>query len=311
MTSVKGWRADVQRAIDATGDPRAMSLLRIVLGPITLLHLEPFLRLAADGVVYSDRFTDPFFNWFPEMSRDLYVSSLWLAAACCGLLTVGALTRAVAGYLASFVAYNVFLSTTHFSHNRAFLVILLIGVTIVPTGRHFSLDAWISQRWRGGRVESVPLWPIWLLRFEVCAVYLASATSKLVDPDWWSGTVLRLRSEQSTELALDAGAPGWALDLAVDETFQWFFSKAAVLTELAIVALLLRRRTRRAGVVLAIAFHLAIEVAFAVQVFTWAALAALLLWCDPTRAEQRRNDEDSRGTAGRTGCVMDHEVIGS
>ncbi len=60
MTGVGERLARWNQQIDATGDVRALSVLRILLGPIVLLHLERTFRDAADGVVYSDRFYLPY-----------------------------------------------------------------------------------------------------------------------------------------------------------------------------------------------------------------------------------------------------------
>ncbi len=268
--------------IDATGDLRALAVLRILLGPIVLLHLRPFLELARDGVVYSDRFYLPYADWYPEVSREVYEPMLWAAAIAAVAMSLGVVTRLATAYTALFVGYNLFLSKTHFHHNRAFLLILLVTVAVLPVGRHYSLDALTRRLRRRPPPGPAPLWPVWLVRFEVVVVYLASGVSKLIDPDWWSGRVLQLRAIDNRQLALDEGAPGWVLDLLADATFQWWFSKAAVLTELFIGLGLVLRRTRLAAIWLAIPFHLAIQIGAAVQVFSWAALAALVIWVTPS-----------------------------
>jgi hypothetical protein len=126
-----------------------------------------------------------------------------------------------------------------------------------------------------------------LVRFEVVAVYCASATSKLIDPDWWGGLVLQRRAIDNRQIAIDGGAPTWLMDLLADEQFQSAVSKGAVLTEFVIGLGFLHRRTRLLAIWVAIPFHLAIEIAARVQVFSWAALAALVIWVTPT-IERRR-----------------------
>ena len=68
----------LNRFIDAEGDLRALSVLRILLGPIVLLHFGDTFRDAADGIVYSDRFYLPYFSWYPEAGPGLYEVMLWL-----------------------------------------------------------------------------------------------------------------------------------------------------------------------------------------------------------------------------------------
>ncbi len=271
------------RRIDAVGDIRALSVLRILLGPIVLLHFEETFRLAADGIVYSDRFYLPYAGWYPEAGRTLYVALLAAAGVAAVAMSIGLLTRLATAYSACFVGYHLFLSTTHFAHNRAFLLILLTTVAIVPVGRHYSVDALIRRRRGPADIGDAvaPLWPVWLVRFEVVAVYCASAMSKLVDPDWWGGLMLQRRAIDQRTHAIDEGAPVWLMDLLADGTFQWWFAKVAVLTEFVIALGFLHRRTRLLAIWIAIPFHVSIQIGAQVQVFSWAALAALVIWVTP------------------------------
>lgn len=275
-------------AIDATGDLRSLSVLRILLGPIVLLHLEEFFRDAADGIIYSDRYYLPYASWYPEAGPEVYEVMLWGAGVSAIAMSLGLLTRLTTAYTAFFVGYNLFLSSTHFAHNRAFLLILLTTVAIVPAGRHYSVDSLVRRVFRRDRPEqTTPLWPLWLVRFEVVAVYCASAVSKVIDLDWWGGQVLQLRAIDNRQLALDNGAPAWLMDVLADGTFQWWFSKGAVLTEFVIGLGFLHPRTRLFAIWIAIPFHLAIQFGARVQVFSWAALAALVVWVTP-RARDRQ-----------------------
>ncbi|MGI9622651.1 MAG: HTTM domain-containing protein [Acidimicrobiales bacterium] len=271
----------LDKMIDALGDIRHMSVLRIVLGPIVLLHLQDYFADARDGIVYSDRFYLPYFDWYPEAGPASYEVMLWAAGISAVAMSVGLATRVTTAYTAFFVGYNIFLSKTHFAHNRAFLLILLITVALLPVGRHYSIDNRIRRARGVETTKSALLWPIWLVRFEVVVVYCASALSKVIDQDWWSGTVLRLRAVDNRQLALDEGAPAWILDILANDTFQWWFSKSAVLGEFAIGLGFIHRRTRLFALWLAIPFHLAIQIGARVQVFSWAAIAALVIWVTP------------------------------
>lgn len=272
--------------IDASGDVRAMSVLRIALGPIVLLHFADTFRHALDGVVYSDRFYLPYADWYPEAGRPLYHVMLVVVAVTAVMMSIGLCTRFATVATAFVVGYHIFLSKTHFAHNRAFLLILLVTLSLLPVGRHYSVDAW--WRRRSGRADAggARLWPIWLVRFEVVAVYCSSAISKLVDPDWWGGLMMQRRAIDNRQNALDSGVPGWLIDLFADATFQWWFSKSAVLAEFVIALGFLHRRTRLVAIWIAIPFHLSIQVAARVQVFSWAAIAALVIWATPSARER-------------------------
>ena len=279
--------AGVAALVDGVGSLRAVELLRIAAGPLVVAHLWPYLRDARDGIIYSDRFYLPYASWYPEAPRLAYFVLLWLAVPAAVALSVGLATRFGASYSAGFVAYNLFLSRTHFSHNRAFLLLLLAGVAVLPLGRRWSVDAAI-RRWRGRRRlgDSGPLWPLLLMRFEVVVVFVASGTSKLIDSDWWGGTVTRLRVVQWRDVAADRGVPDGLLDVFLTDGFHWWFAKAAVLTELFIGLGLLFRRTRLGAIWVAVLFHISIEIVASVQVFSYAALALLVIWVTPSARDR-------------------------
>jgi hypothetical protein len=273
----------LQRWLDGTGDLRALVPLRIAAGPLVLLHLRPFLADAIDGRIYADTFWQPYASWYPELPRAGYVALLWVTAVAAVALSAGLFTRVVAIVTAAGVAYNLFLSQTHFHHNRAFLLIVLIGLAVLPVGRWGSVDAMLRRR---AVPAPAPLWPLGLLRFEVAVAYWASGLSKLIDGDWWGGLVTRLRIEQYGDLAASRGVPDWMLEIAGNAGFHWWFAKVVVLTELAIGVGLFWRRTRLVSVWLAIGFHLAIEAFADVQVFSLAGLAALVIWVTPRSGDR-------------------------
>jgi uncharacterized membrane protein YphA (DoxX/SURF4 family) len=264
---------------------RALALLRVLTGPVVLLHLRPFLADGLDGRIYRDAFYEPYAAWYPELPGAVYVGLLWLAAVAAIAMSVGFLTRLATATTFVIVAYNLFLSTTHFHNNRAYLLIVLGVLAVAPCGRELSLDAWLRRRrGRAALDPSAPAWPLWLLRFECAAVYGASGLSKLVDPDWFGGTVtwqrvVRARAE------LDA-LPDWALSLLTDRTFHTGAAKFIVLTELFIAAGLWWRGTRYAAVWVAVVLHISIEASASVQVFSFLAIAVLVIWAVPSTRDR-------------------------
>lgn len=278
----------INAAIDEMVDYRALVPLRIAAGPLVLLHLWPFLELAGDGITYRDRFWMPFVSWFPAVPAGVYVGLLWAAAIGAVLISIGLFTRVATATTAAIVGYNLFVSQVHYHHNRAFLFVLLVGLAVVPVGRVFSLDALMARR--RGRPLPPPharRWPLMLLRFQVAAVYFASGSSKLVDPDWFGGTVTHIRVEWYSADAVAAGVPQRWVDLFGSAGFQAGFAKVVVLTELFIAVGLLTPRLRTAALWVAIPFHGAIQISASVQVFTFAALTALVIWVAPTLDRRR------------------------
>jgi vitamin K-dependent gamma-carboxylase len=295
-------------ADDLLGRPvsmRALALLRVLAGPVVLLHLQPFLSDGWDGRIYRDAFYDPYAAWYPGLPRDVYLGLLWLAAATAVAMSLGFLTRLATATTFAIVAYNLFLSTTHFHNNRAYLVIVLALLAVAPCGRELSLDVWIRRRRGRPALDlSAPAWPLWLLRFECAAIYAASGMSKLLDPDWFGGTVTWQRVSRARD-QLDAWPlPDWAVSLLTDRGFHTGAAKFVVLTELFIAAGLWSRRTRYAAVWVAVVFHLAIELSAAVQVFSFLGIAVLVIWAVPSTRDRVLRIDPTTGRHRRLAALV-------
>jgi hypothetical protein len=91
----------------------------VLAGPVVLLHLRPFLSDVWHGRIYRDAFFEPYAAWYPDLPRPIYVGLLWLAAVAAVAMSLGLLTRLATATTFAIVAYNLFLSTTHFHNNRA------------------------------------------------------------------------------------------------------------------------------------------------------------------------------------------------
>ena len=289
--------ASVDDVFDQPGSVRALALLRIALGPVTLAHLGPFLADSLRGITYRDRFHTPWFGFLPEAAGSVQVALIWTGAAAAVALTVGWRTRLVAPLTFACVAANFFLSQTHFRHNRAFLLFLLAAVALGESGRVLSLDA--RRRRASDRTfdDRATIWPIWLLRALASSVYLASGVSKLVDPDWVGGLVLWDRAVRYQDFVRDR-LPGVLAEPIVDlVTARWFHaltSPVAVAMELFIGLGLWFGRTRLAAVWVAVFFHLSIEISAAVEVFSLAAVAALVIWTVPVTRDRHVVTSDGR-----------------
>ena len=110
--------------------------------------------------------------------------------------------------------------------------------------------------------------------------------SKLLDPDWFGGTVTWQRVTSAREQLEAWPLPDWAVSLLTDRTFHTGAAKLIVLTELFIAAGLWWRGTRYAAVWVAVVFHVAIEVSAAVQVFSFLAIAVLVIWAVPSTRDR-------------------------
>ncbi len=276
---------------------RALALLRVLAGAIVLLHLEPFLSDGLDGRTYLDAFHEPYAAWYPEVPEGVYVGLLCLGAVAAIAMSLGFLTRLATTTTFLIVTYNLFLSTTHFHNNRAYLVIVLGLLAVAPCGRELSLDSWLRRRRGRPALDlSAPAWPLWLLRFESSAIYGASGLSKLLDPDWFGGTVTWQRVVRARDDLEATPLPDWAISVLTDRGFHTGVAPMIVFTELFIAVGLWRRGSRYLAVWVAVAFHVAIEISASVQIFSFLGIAVLVVWAVPsTRDRVIRLDP----TAGR------------
>ena len=283
----RGLTARLDELLGRPVSMRSLALLRVLVGPAVLLSLWPFLSDALDGRIYSDSFYEPYAAWYPELPRTLYVALLFLAATAAVAMSLGLLTRVATTTAFVIFAYNLFLSTTHFHNNRAYLLIVLGVLAVAPCGRELSVDAWLRRRrGRPPLDTSAPAWPLWLLRFECAAIYGASGLSKLLDPDWFGGTVTWGRVVQARDDLERLPLPDWVVSLLTNRDFHTGAAKVIVLTELSITAGLCWRRSRYAAVWVAVVFHLAIEFSASVQVFSYLGISVLVIWAVPSTRDR-------------------------
>jgi len=264
---------------------RSIAVVRVAVGLVAAWHLWPIAADALRGDTYRDRFHEPFFDWWfdgvPDLPTGLYATVLVAGVVAAGAMTLGAFTRAATVTTTLVVGYHLALSTTHLHNNRAYLFAILLGLSLAPAGRSWSVDRWWAARRGDPPEERMMGWPLWLLRFECSLIYAASGFSKLVDPDWFGGTVTwgRIITQEATVRA--SVLPEFVVDLLVDRSFHTLAAKVVVLTELFIAAGFWWRGTRPWAVATAIVFHISIEVSAQVQTFSYLALGVLFVWADP------------------------------
>jgi HTTM domain len=267
---------------DEVGSLRGVALARLLFGPIVVFNLWGYLTDALDGQTYQDRFHHPFWSWLPHLPEPVYGLVILAGVAAGAAMTVGFLSRVATTTAFLVVTYNLLVDQTGFQHNRAFLVMNLGLLALQPTGLALSVDAWRHER-RTGRPpdDRGLLWPLWLQRLLLASVYLASATSKLSNPDWRSGLVLWDRVVRYSS-NIEALPHGDALaGVLTDRWVYWWFAPVVLGTELFIGLGLWGKRTRLAAIWVAVAFHASIQVTAEVNTFSFGALAALAVWAVP------------------------------
>ena len=261
---------------------RSLGIVRLLVGAITLVHLQPFVTAALHGDTYQDHFHHAYSRWYPELPASAYTVLLVIGSLAAVAMSIGLWSGVTTKVTFGVVAYNLFLSTTHMHNNRAYLVIVLALLAVAPCGRTLSFDAWWRRRRGREPLDATsPAWPLWLLRFECAAVYGASGMSKLLDPDWFGGTVTWGRLVEQQAVVRSSVLPGTIADLLLDRSFHTVAAKLIIATELSIAGGLWWRRTRPFALLAAVGFHVTIQFTADVEIFSYLALAVLFIWADP------------------------------
>jgi hypothetical protein len=158
----------------------------------------------------------------------------------------------------------------------------------LPAHRACSLDAWMRPRLRS---DAAPAWTLWLLRFQVAVPYIFGGIAKL-KWDWLQGHPMHMWLSVSA----------WRVVLGPVAEERWLgllFSWGGLLFDLAIVPLLLWRRTRAPAFCVLVLFHLANAFMLDIGVFPWLMIGASTVFFPPDWPrrlvdDRRRGAKDER-----------------
>lgn len=207
------------------------------------------------------------FEWIrPWPGRGMFVHFAVLALAS-ALIMAGVWYRAAAVVFAVAVTYVFLLDQARYLNHMYLICLVGFLLTVVPADRVWSLSH------RGSRDRAVPVWSLWLLRFQFGIVYIYAGVAKL-NPDWLRGEPLR------SWLAEHARAP-FVGTLFLHEPTVYVFAYGALLFDLLIVPALLWRRTRPYAFAVACGFHLMNTQLFTIGIFPYVMIAATTLFFDP------------------------------
>jgi hypothetical protein len=153
--------------------------------------------------------------------------------------TLGWHTRAAGTVLGIVIGYTILLDRQLYSNHLYLMLLFVAMLTFAGSGAAFSLDAR-----RFGRQETVPAWPVILMRIQLTLVYGFAVLAKLT-PVYLSGVVL----------AANMRLPG--LEHVPPMMFS-LLAAGSVMTEAFLAGALWSRRWRPLALIVGFVFHLAI-----------------------------------------------------
>jgi vitamin K-dependent gamma-carboxylase len=228
----------------AEGSDHRIAAVRVLVGLYVLVYFGAQLPDAALSYSYEGVYS-PYL--LPDYAPSAPVAYALLAALlACGLaLTLGYRTRIATPTLLALFAYHYFLGLgeKQSAFDRLLAIDLLI-LCFADSGRVLGLDA---------RRPGPPLlaWPERMLALQTFWLYLGPGLWKLFTPSWHTGVLLKsnLQGMFATPLAFSI------VRLDLSQTTWAVLSCSVIAFELAMVPLLVVRRTRTLALLLGFAFH--------------------------------------------------------
>jgi hypothetical protein len=198
------------------------------------------------------------------------------------LMTVGFMTRFVVW--CSFIAAAFLWSWNHLPLSSAYqvLVSLLFCLVWADCSGEPSIDALVRRR-RGLEpvANAQPIWPLRLMRFQVCLIYFNSGISKFAYPVWRDGAAVHY----SVDLNIFHRLP-WPLPPSID----WVTTLATYVTllwEITFPLMMFNRITKRIALAVGIALHLGMWSTLELGPFSFVMIGSYLAFLDPVKFSQR------------------------
>jgi hypothetical protein len=264
----------IRRWADETGDAWVLGIVRGAVGLMLFLQaLSAAEELVTSGY-FGDRFHLPLIPESLVPSRTIYLATVAARILLAVMVTVGLRARLALAASGMFAIYTLLLNRIEYHHNRYALACYALLLALTPCDRALALGY-------DGPSRGAPLWAQRLTQVQVAIVYLASGTSKLLDPDWRDGLVIADRFARYGYQALERGVPHAVVDAFSTPSATSALAKLAIATELFLAFALFYRNTRVFALWWGTMFHLTIEVTSRVEMFTWLTLTMYALFATP------------------------------
>lgn len=260
-------------------------VFRVIFGAAMVFELSRFFangwitRYFVDPPMY---FTYYGFSWVHPLPQPGMTILFAVLIVCATLITIGLLYRPAT--VLFFVGFTwIFLLDQSRYLNHFYLIVLLSFLLMfLPAHRAWSLDClWRPQL----RMQQVPAWTLWLLRFQLGVVYFFGGVAKL-SWDWVSGVPM--------QIMLLNGDPVPFIDQYFDRNavvlaFAW----GGMLFDLLIVPLLLWSRTRLPAYFGLVFFHTFNAKLFTIGIFPLVMVAASMVFFPPDWLKPEGSDDNS------------------
>jgi hypothetical protein len=248
------------------------AVFRIAFGSAIIVNALLYVPRLVGEYYVDPSFHFPYagFSWVePAPALGMYV--VYAGMVLCGAaVAFGYRYRMAIGTFFVLTTYVFLLDSTHYQNHEYLISLLALLMFFMPLDGYWSVDA--ARRPRIARA-TVPLWVVWMLRFQIAIPYFYGGLAKL-NGDWFRGEPLRGWLANRTDIEP-------LHSLLTNSSIVWFMAYGALAFDLVIVPLLLWRRARLVVFAVAVVFHLTNAWLFGLYIFPWLMIAATTIFFDP------------------------------
>ena len=275
-------------------DAYVLGLLRVVFAALMFfLAVKEWREYRVD--FFGESFHMPLLPESLVPSRAVYVGLMLLQAGGSIAALCGLWARPALGLSALIALFGMLCDRLHYHNNRYELMLLALLVAVTPCDRSFLVFG-------KARPGAAPRWAARLVGVQLSLVYLASSLGKLLDADWRSGAVLLPRFATAQPFVEHYLFPG-LMTLLTAPWFAHAASLGAIASELFLALGPWFRRTRMLALWLGVMFHIGIELAAHVELFSYTMLGGYLVFVTP-ELRQRQASWNPRGTVSKAWATL-------
>ncbi|MGI9534250.1 MAG: HTTM domain-containing protein [Thermodesulfobacteriota bacterium] len=250
-------------------DIASIVFVRIFLGLILFVNVLSYITtpyLKAVWIEPEFHFKYLGFYWVETVPETYLSFIVFLVALSALFIAIGLIYRI--STIIFFVGFSyLFLLDQSLYLNHYYLVILVSFLLIfIPANRSLSVDSLIWPRIRSSVISS---WCVWILMFQIGVVYVFGGIAK-INADWLHGWPLKIWLEGNE-----------FTNGQYREIFAYSLSYLGLLFDILIVPLLLYRRTRIIGFIVAIIFHTTNKLLFDIGIFPYVSILLTTLYFTP------------------------------
>lgn len=208
----------------------------------------------------------PFFEWLPllpENQLNLLAAIMIFSAF---MIAVGFFSNAFSLISSLIYAYFFLLDRSYYNNHYYLILLLLILLSFLSSDNKFSIRTLFKSS--DGKI---PVWNIFILRFQLCLVYFYGATAKL-NSDWLSGRTMQASIESEAYTGLKK------MFIHHQDFLVLFLTHSGWLFDMVIPFLLLHKRGKYIALPFLIMFHVTNSLYLNIGVFPYLMLGATIIF---------------------------------